>query len=299
MRLFKRFLCLCLAVLLSLMSATAVIAVNSAPIAENFEITTYYSTSVGGKLTALDPEGEVLTYEISTEPIKGTIELTCDGDYVYTPNDGKKGKDYFGYRAIDSEGNSSHEATVIIKIEKPQGSVTYSDMAGNGSEYAAVRLAEEEIFIGECLGGGYIFSAETAVTRGEFLAMCMKLADIELLSGVSRTGFSDDEDIPTWMKTYVSTALMCGAISGQPSDEGAQFCASDAISSAEAMLLLNNILSLSDVSYGACDEAVPTWATQAAMNLSANRIIDARNMTEPIITRAEAADILYRAMEVM
>lgn len=295
----KRILTLCIVLLLTLMSATTVIAENSAPIAENMEITTYYSTSIGGTLSALDPEGEVLTFEISTDPIKGTLELSEDGVYLYTPADGKKGKDYFGYRAIDSEGNKSYEATVIIKIEKPKGEISYADMAGNPSEYAAVRLAEEGILIGECLGGEYVFGPDEAVTRGEFLAMCMKLADVELLSGVTRTGFSDDGDIPQWLRTYVSTALMCGTISGQPSETGAQFRPDDAITSAEGMLMLNNVLSLSDVSYGDCAEDVPTWASQAVMNLSANRIVDAQNMSEPIITRAECANILARSMEII
>ena len=41
-----------------------------------------------------------------------------DGVIVYTPRRDKKGRDYFGYRAKDAEGNVSQEATAIIRIEK-------------------------------------------------------------------------------------------------------------------------------------------------------------------------------------
>ena len=288
-------LCLCAGMLM--FSASAALADDMAPVAENMEIRTYRETAVSGTLSAADPDGGELTYEISTPPIKGEIALEPDGSFVYTPGDGKRGKDYFGYKATDSSGNTSHEATVIISIDKPKSEVTYSDMSGSGAEYAAVRLAEEGIFIGECLGGEYVFSPDEPVTRGEFLAMCMKLADVDLLSGVSRTGFADDEDIDAWMRPYVSTALMCGAISGVSTSEGAVFDPARGITGAEATVMLNNVLGLGDVGYIETDGEVPTWASQAIMNLEANGIIVSGEAELPVLTRAEAALMLCRALE--
>ena len=288
-------LCLCAGMLM--FSASAALADDMAPVAENMEIRTYRETAVSGTLSAADPDGGELTYEISTPPIKGEIALEPDGSFVYTPGDGKRGKDYFGYKATDSSGNTSHEATVIISIDKPKSEVTYSDMSGSGAEYAAVRLAEEGIFIGECLGGKYVFSPDEPVTRGEFLAMCMKLADVDLLSGVSRTGFADDEDIDAWMRPYVSTALMCGAISGVSTSEGAVFDPARGITGAEATVMLNNVLGLGDVGYIETDGEVPTWASQAVMNLEANGIIVSGEAELPVLTRAEAALMLCRALE--
>ena len=288
-------LCLCAGMLM--FSASAALADDMAPVAENMEIRTYRETAVSGTLSAADPDGGELTYEISTPPIKGEIALEPDGSFVYTPGDGKRGKDYFGYKATDSSGNTSHEATVIISIDKPKSEVTYSDMSGSGAEYAAVRLAEEGIFIGECLGGEYVFSPDEPVTRGEFLAMCMKLADVDLLSGVSRTGFADDDDIDSWMRPYVSTALMCGAISGVSTSEGAVFDPARGITGAEATVMLNNVLGLGDVGYIETDGEVPTWASQAVMNLEANGIIVSGEAELPVLTRAEAALMLCRALE--
>lgn len=54
--------------------------------------------------------------------------------------------------AVDAVGNSSDPATVKIKIEKPNTKVTYADM-GRPAHKAAIRLAEEGIFVGECMVG--------------------------------------------------------------------------------------------------------------------------------------------------
>ena len=123
-------------------------AEGSAPVAENLELRTYRNVSVGGRLSAFDPDDDELRFEISTEPIKGSIELEENGIFVYTPKDNKGGRDYFGYRAVDSEGNQSQEATVIIRIEKQKKAVCYSDLQGSGYEYPAIALSENGIFTG-------------------------------------------------------------------------------------------------------------------------------------------------------
>ena len=122
---------------------------GEAPIAENLEITTYRNVSVGGQLKATDPDGDILKFEITTSPTKGKIEVNDNGCFVYTPADGKRGRDYFGYKAVDNNGNMSSEATVIIKIEKQKTKIAYSDMGGNGAYCAAIAIAENNIFVGE------------------------------------------------------------------------------------------------------------------------------------------------------
>ena len=189
-------------------------AETAAPVAENLELTTFRNTSVGGTLSASAPDGSPLTFRITTEPIKGTVTLTDDGTFVYTPADGKRGRDYFGFRAADSSGRESQEATVIIAIKKQKPDVTYSDMAGRAEEYAAVMLAEQGVCVGRQVGGQYLFDPDSNVPRGEFLAMCMHLTGTETLQGVLSTGFGDDAQIPAWSKAYVATALMNGDVCG-------------------------------------------------------------------------------------
>ncbi len=273
-------------------------AESSAPTAENLEITTYRGVSIGGKLEGTDPEGLELSYEITTEPVKGTVELQDDGSFVYTPADGKKGRDYFGYRVTNSDGVSSQEATVIIRIEKQKTSVTYSDMSGRADNYAAVMLAEEGIYTGKCIGGTYVFLPDEEITRAEFLSMCMALGGDELISGVKSTGFADDRDIPDWAKPCVSTALLHGYISGVSSDNRTVFEPDRAITLAEASVMLGQVLEITNlVSVAAYDEAVvPTWAAQTA-GLEARNIISVSGDMSAALTRAEAAVMLANAIE--
>jgi hypothetical protein len=282
---------------------TAVIKPNSSPIAENMEFNTFRNISVHGRFAAVDPDGDMVTFEISDVPKKGSVEADIDGSFIYTPGENKKGQDSFSYIAIDASGNISNKATVTISINKQSTKITYSDMTDNGSHYAALVLAEKGILIGEKLGNEYFFRPENVVTRGEFIAMCLQLCDAETLDGITRTGFSDDDSIPMWAKPYVSTALMSGLITGFKDDEGRLVFASEQpITFCEAAVALNNILKISDVVTVAAieQETCPVWSYQAEVNLAACDIMPAMG-TEcgTAVTRAAAADMLVAAMNLI
>lgn len=268
---------------------------GSAPVAENFEFETYRGVSFGGRLEAVDPDGGALSFEITTPPKKGSIELGDDGEFVYTPDEGKKGRDYFGYRATDAEGNRSQEATVIIKLLKNK-EISYIDMDGNASYCSAVKLAECGAFTGTRVGGEYYFEPERTLSRGEFLSICLSAMGSDVFSGVVSTGFADDESIPDWQKGYVASAVKCGAVKGRYDNGSVFFAPEDTISRAEAGVILNRLLALADVGYISADDSVPVWAAQAAANLSACNIISGSADTSPL-TRAEAADMLAAAMQ--
>ena len=172
-------------------------------------------------------------------------------------------------------------------------------MVGSGSFRSAMKLAECGAFVGKCIGGEYYFEPERSLTRGEFLSLCLEATGTDLLSGVVSTGFSDDDDIPSWLKSYVSTAVMQGIVKGELTDKGSFFGADKEISRAEAMVILDRTLRLSDVSYLKVGDTVPTWAVQSAANLTACGIASADEATEDALTRAEAADMLAAAMDLI
>lgn len=274
------------------------LAEDDAPVAENFEFSTYRGVSYGGQLSAVDPDGDVLSFEITTEPVKGTIELQDDGSFVYTPADGKRGKDYFGFKAVDKDGNRSQEATVIIELLKQETDVSYTDMHGTAEEYAAVRLAESGAFTGCKLGDEYYFSPDETMSRGEFLSLCLELTDADVLSGVVSTGFFDDAAIPVWQKEYVSTAVRDGIIKGYSGDKGAVFNSESDITKAEAVAILSRTLKLSDVSYINLNDAIPAWIEQDTANLYANDIVTDLSSMDAPLSRAEAAMMLSNAMNI-
>lgn len=274
-------------------------AEGSAPVAENFEFETYRGVSFGGQLCAIDPEGDTLSYRITTEPVKGTVELDENGSFTYTPDEGKRGKDYFGYKAIDSEGNSSQEATVIIKLIKQDTDISYEDMKGDPSACSAVKLAESGIFTGKKIGSSYFFEPDETLSRGEFLRLCLEATGADILSGVVTTGFTDDAEIPDWVKCYVSTAVRDGAVHGYSRGGRLVFDSEAEISAAEAAVMLNGCLKLNDVTYVNLDGEVPAWAAQSAANLSSCDVLSADSVTDSVLTRAEAADMLCAAMNVI
>lgn len=190
---------------------------NAPPIARNMELSTYQNIAVTGYFDAVDGEGDTLTFQLTSTPARGAVELAEDGSarFVYTPYENKTGKDSFTYVALDQAGNTSPEAKVTLSIEKPDTKVTYADLEGSAAHKAAIRLAEEGILVGESHGGRYFFQPEQTVSRAEFLALAMDAVGLEPMEDVTVTGFSDDEAIPTWAKGSVSSALKAGVIQGE------------------------------------------------------------------------------------
>ena len=281
-------------------------AENSPPIAENIEICTFRNIEITGTLAAVDPEGDEVSFEITRPPKKGALTPLEDGMFIYQPGKGEKGKDSFSYVAVDCEGNVSREATVNISIKKQSTKLTYSDTDGSSAAYAALVLAEKGVFTGEKLGDEYFFKPDAKVTRSEFLAMCLKLSGAEPLNGIVRTGFYDDDAIPTWAKPYISTALMSGMITGYKDEAGKLvFSPGRPITFSEASVILNNALKITDVVTVAAiqpdDPAVPTWAYTAAVNLVSCRILPTAisNLYSETLTRADAAKMLLSASELL
>ncbi len=271
---------------------------NSSPVAENLELTTYRSVPVEGTFKSLDPEGDPVVYAVLDAPRKGAVET--DGEtFIYTPADGKKGKDTFTYTASDDKGNVSNAATVTVNIKKQKTSVTYSDVSA-ADAYPATLLAEKGIFVGESMGGQYLFRPADTVSRGEFLVMCMSVTGAELMD-VKSTGFFDDGSIPVWQKPYVTTAVMGDLITGSPLDGHLVFSPDEPITFAQASVLLNNALGITDVYLDGSEPAAPAWAYQASSNLASCDMLPdvAQGVSAAPVTRSDAARLLARAMELM
>ena len=89
--------------------------VNTAPVANNIEVTTDEDVAVNITLTGTDIDGDYLTYSIQTQPTNGTAEILEANFTVYTPNADWFGVDSFTYKANDGELDSEI-ATVTITV---------------------------------------------------------------------------------------------------------------------------------------------------------------------------------------
>ena len=276
---------------------------NQAPIARNMDLSTYKNVAITGYFDAVD----FLTFQLVKKPARGAVTMAEDGSsrFVYTPYENKTGSDSFTYVAVDPAGNTSPEAKVSVRIEKPSTSVTYSDLEGNSAHKAAIRLAEEGICVGEYVNGQYFFHPDQPVSRAQFLSMAMAVSGLEPLEDVTLTGFSDDDAIPTWAKGSVSAALKAGVIQGSRDENGAPvFGADSLITMGEATVMLNNLLGVSDVPVEVFSaEGSDHWASQAAANLAASGVIRVEDSSAATLsaqmTRAEAAELLDGALDML
>lgn len=261
---------------------------DKAPVAQDSAVETYKNLPNEGTLKVTDPEGQAMTYTVTRQPKRGQVTLNEDGTFLYTPKKNKVGADSFVYTATDPAGNVSRAATVTIRILKPADATQYTDTAGTPYRFAAEWMKNTGLFVGEQVGGEYCFHGDRSVSRGEFLAMAVKLLQIPVDGQASFTGYTDET--PNWLKPYLAAALRAGMTAGLPVSE--TFGADEAITGAQAAVLLQNAMDLTiTTAIAQMDENVPAWAVNAVTAMSDNGIDVFAGQT---LTRGQAAQLLYQ-----
>lgn len=303
-------LCLLLAGTLTIPVSAAVVTTvstsqdNTAPVAQNLTLSTYQGIAITSTFSAVDPEGDLITYQVVDSPARGqvTLDEKDTSTFWYTPYENKKGSDAFSYVAIDSMGNTSEPATVEVTISVPTCGVSYADMSGNPAHYAAMRLAEEGIYVGRQMAGVAYFDPDQSLTREEFLVLAMDVTQTQPLDGVSTTGFYDDQDISAWAKGYVSAAVMQGAGLGEQNEDGqVVFSPTDSITQLEAAVMLEQLLCSTDIPIHttSVSQEIPAWASQSVANLEALDVVAPGATLSDTLTREEAAQMLSAALDVV
>ena len=271
-----------------------------APQVWDLEIRTYRDIPGQGQFLASDPEGDEMTFALAEEPRKGVVVIEGDS-FTYTPDEGITGSDRFTYTATDSQGHASAPAKVTVTIDKTRSGVNYADTKDSPAARAAQTLAEKGIFTGGKIGDFYYFQPDQPVSRSEFLAMALETAGREV-TGVTMTGFCDDESIPTWAKAYAAAGAADGVIRGSATDQGVAFRGDETVTFNEAATILDRVLDLGDVDldvWYADRGAAPSWAAQAVGNMEAVSVLSAGSFgsqtMEQAVTRADAARMLEAA----
>lgn len=277
---------------------------NAPPVAQNLTLATYQDIAITSTFSGVDPEGDLITYQVVDSPARGqvTLDEQDPAAFWYTPYENKKGSDVFSYVAIDSMGNVSEPATVEITITAPTCGVTYADLDGDPCHYAAQRLAEEGIYVGRQMAGVAYFDPDQPFTREEFLALSMAVTGTQPLEDVSVTGFSDDGDISAWAKGYVSAAVIQGAGLGTQTEDGqVVFAPTESITQLEAAVMLEQLLCTTDIPIHttSVSQEIPTWASQSVANLEALDVVAPGAALSDTLTRGEAAQMLSAALDVV
>ncbi len=266
---------------------------DNAPVAEDSALETYKNLPITGNLKVSDPEGEALTYTLTRGPKRGSVTLAEDGSFEYTPKKNKVGVDSFVFTATDPRGNVSREATVTIRILKPTDATQYTDTVGSDCRFAAEWMKNTGLFVGEQIGGEYCFGENIPVSRGQFVAMAVKVLGIPTEQSATATGYTDE--VPNWLKPYLAAAMRSGMTAGLPVSESGNFGAFDPITGGEAAVMLQNAMDLAvsasaEVSVGK-EDTQTHWAAAAVTAMSDNGIDLSLSDT---LTRGEVALLLYQ-----
>lgn len=281
---------------------------NGAPTAEDAALSAFAGIPVCSAIRASDPEQDALTYTVVRAPKKGTVSMDgTTGTFTYIPDEGKHGTDVFTCRVTDRYGNAGEVCRVMLNVKKPDSRITYADLDGHWAACAAQRMAEEGILVGEQVGDSMFFYPERSVSRGEFVVMAMQAAGVKPSSAGLTTEFADLADIPGYMRAYVKQAYDMGVINGCETDDGRRFLPADAVTRAEAAVILDRLLGLETpaaVPVFADTDALPVWSISAVQALHAAGILIGQTdgdgtRLDPMGTldRAQAAQLLMMTMD--
>ena len=271
------------------------------------EMSTYRDREAFGRLSAYDPDGDAIVFEIVKAPQNGSVLLTDreQGTYVYAPRSGFVGSDEFSYVARDVYGNYSTATTVKLRVMTSGTSVTYVDMIDSKAANAALALTEAGVMSGQQVGSNHYFYPEQTVTRAEFLVMAMNAAGISEVPACDSTVFCDDADIPPTMKGYVAAAYELKYITGSLKGGELCFLPNEEITRAQAAVILSNIVGLCDVPVTPTftdTSEIPVWAREAIYSLATAGILSSDGgyiAPTSKLTRAQTAQLLAATMAYM
>ena len=242
---------------------------DKAPTAESSSLETWRNLPNSGTLKG-SGVGD-LSFQLENRPRRGTVELNADGSFTYTPKKNKVGEDSFRFTVTDAAGRVSAPATVQVTIRKPTDAQTFADL-DRDDQFEAIWMREAGLFGGELISERLSFGPDQSVSRGDFLAMVMKLEGIDPEIGLQVSGFADAEDAAAWLRPYLASALRRGLIQGDATPDGLVFRPNQPITQAEAAALVAQ-------AHGT-EAVIPTAFAE---------------IPEMPLSRKQAAELLYQA----
>src|SRR5207247_376920 len=112
---------------------------NDAPEAgaDSFTVGHNAALSVAASLGLLandsDPEADTLTASLGSGPSHGTLTLSANGSFVYTPSAGYHGPDSFTYSVSDGALSAAGTVSLSVTDEAPEAADDLFSVLGSGS----------------------------------------------------------------------------------------------------------------------------------------------------------------------
>ena len=128
---------------------------NESPVAVDDSFAVDQDSTLSGNLLVndSDPDGDSILVQSNTDPANGSLALSADGSFSYTPNAGFDGVDSFEYSIADSAGNIA-SASVTITVSPVENLI----QSGNIIQLTNLRY--------DSLLAGSYFSAFTSTSGG-------------------------------------------------------------------------------------------------------------------------------------
>ncbi len=268
---------------------------------------TYRDISVSGVLSAHDPEGDILRFEIVKYPDNGRLIINNEnlGTYTYTPKGAFTGEDSFEYVVSDIYGNYSASAIVRIGVAAQSTPTVYNDLLNDDLYYHAISVTENGLMNGIQVGDYYYFEADREVSRAEFVVTAMNAIGIKSVPDVAATVFYDDNDINQEMKGYVALAYSKGYISGKNVEGKLCFDPDEKIKLYEAAVIISNMIGYASPKVApvfADADSIPSWSGKAIESLHTLGILETPEMRSgacETVTRGDMAKLLNKTMFVI
>lgn len=277
--------------------------INLSPETGSQVIETQRNISAFKFLLAADPENDDMTFEIVKYPKNGYVRIADEksGRIEYVPDKSYIGKDSFVYKAKDVFGNISEEQKVEINVVKPATDAYFDDMKKHWAHNSAIRMSATGLMSSKEQDGKLNFEPESAISRGDFLAIALIMAGYEdKIPFCENTSFSDDSQIPQNIKSYAQYALDNGIVSGYHSPTGTSFKSTNPITRAEAAVIVDRVLSLPESNAAGVvftdASNIPDWAGSATRSLFECGILNGTGnlqmKPEATLTRGMAAEMI-------
>uniref|UniRef100_UPI001B31962E cadherin-like domain-containing protein n=1 Tax=Priestia flexa TaxID=86664 RepID=UPI001B31962E len=90
-------------------------SVNDAPRVPDYTFTIQEDSVATGRVVAIDPDGDVLTYSLQTQGANGIAVVNADGTFTYTPTPNFNGTDNFSVLVSDGQGATA-VSTVTVNV---------------------------------------------------------------------------------------------------------------------------------------------------------------------------------------
>lgn len=111
---------------------TSSTSTNNPPTVPNYSKTTNYNKSVSDTVIGADTDGDILTYSKYSSPLNGSVTVSSNGSWTYTPNNGYSGTDTFKVKVSDGISYALSTITITVNANNPP---TVSDYTINCAYY--------------------------------------------------------------------------------------------------------------------------------------------------------------------